>query len=231
MNSHEFSGFKGISKILKAFSIILSVRNFKELPVPAGPDKVLQVPVSKTNLRRGTASSCRQPTATGIVSCCGCIEASDRRETTRGLRRQLHVKPKRMYIYEEFELMFSPQDSMGRCKHVLKWWMKNLKNSSRDQTGLSASFNLFNVSAPQVRVWDILQQLTFSALILRADLRSPVATSIQRPTEVAFSSPWLPDFLSLADEGVGDQIGSGDGDVVFCVSDGATNEIRWVYPA
>lgn len=120
MNSHEFSGFKGILKILKAFSIILSVRNFKELPVPAGPDKVLQVPVSKTNLRRGTASSCRQPTATGIVSCCGCIEASDRRETTRGLRRQLHVKPKRMYIYEEFELMFSPQDSMGRCKHVLK---------------------------------------------------------------------------------------------------------------
>jgi hypothetical protein len=67
--------FKGILKILKAFSRIL--RNSKELPVPAGPDKVLKVPVSKTNLRRGIASSCRQPTATGIVSCCGCTEASD----------------------------------------------------------------------------------------------------------------------------------------------------------
>jgi hypothetical protein len=73
------------------------------------------------------------------------------------LRRQLHVKPKRMYIWGV--RMFSPQDSMGRCKHVLKWWMKNFKISSRDQTGLSASFNLFNVSAPQVRAWDILQEL------------------------------------------------------------------------
>ena len=61
------------------------------------------------------------------------------------------------------------------------------------------SVQCFRPSSPSLRHLTGVT-VTFSALILRADLRSPVATSIQRPTEVAFSSPWLPDFLSLADE-------------------------------
>ena len=177
------------------------------------------------------ASSCRQPTATGIVSCCGCTEASDWRETTRGLRRQRHVKPKKMYIWGVRINVF-PTRFDGTLQTRIEVMDEELKKFFQRSNWFVfvQSVQCFRPSSPSLR--HLAGVNVFSS---HPSGGSPIASSninttshrsgIFKPMASRFSQ------LGWRDEGVGDQIGRGDGSVVFCVSDGTTNEIRWVYPA